>query len=471
MREQQLWGPRFAGSPPPGFRVAEVDRRVDAVNARTPAAPWRLSTGMTKHAVPMVAVLLASAAICGIVVLERHAGSSRNAQIRLSTTAGDLDALQGEPFHADPHDPAALGIPSAMSSEEAEIRATVSEFAPDASAALAQNFAALDRIYRWSAGGQVNPALGPRLADRSEATLAPVIVQLRERSVRYADSAGASALTSIVGSISMIVILLGGFFYYYQRSARVRRRERQAYAELDVAQAERKRLLVRTVEAAEDERMRIAGDLHDGPIQRLTAAAFTLDLLGRKLARGEHELDGLVVQVREQLSGEMESLRRLMSDLRPQLLDEGDVSAAIRDCAADLLGSETTCDVHDDIGHGVLSRDLETVVYRVAREAISNVQKHAHASHVDVTLAPDGESLRLTVVDNGAGFEPASAAVERLQHHLGLIAMQERVESVGGEWRIASSPGAGTRIDAILPWPPQASFIGRAGSGAHAAVA
>jgi signal transduction histidine kinase len=426
---------------------------------------------MRKNAVPVLALLLASSAIAGIVGLERHAGASRDAQIRLGAAAGELDALQGLPFHADPHDPEALGIPSQMSADEGDIAATIAELDPGASAVLVKkNFAALDRIYKWSAGGQVDPALGQPLADRSEASLAPVIVRLRERSAAYADTARISQLASTVGSVSMIIILLGAFFFYYLRSAIVRRRERQAYAELDVAQADRKRLLVRTVEAAEDERMRIAGELHDGPIQRLTAAAFTLDLLGLKLARGERELDGLVVDIRAQLSAEMESLRRLMSDLRPQLLDEGDVSAAIRDCAAELLGSETTCDVHDTIEHDSLTRDLETVVYRVAREALVNVQKHARATHVDVTLSSHGESLSLTVADDGAGFEPASASTERLQHHLGLIAMQERVESVGGEWRIVSSLGGGTRIDAILPWP-QPSDAGHSGREIHAALA
>jgi signal transduction histidine kinase len=425
---------------------------------------------MRKNAVPVLALLLASSAIAAIVGLERHAGASRDAQIRLSVAAGELDALQGLPFHADPDDPAALGIPSQMSADEGDIAATIAKLDPGTSAVLVKNFAALDRIYTWSAGGQVDPALGQPLADRSEASLAPVIVRLRERSAAYAGTARISQLASTVGSVSMIVILLGAFFFYYLRSAIVRRRERQAYAELDVAQADRKRLLVRTVEAAEDERMRIAGDLHDGPIQRLTAAAFTLDLLGMKLARGERELDGLVVDIRAQLSAEMESLRRLMSDLRPQLLDEGDVSAAIRDCAAELLGSETTCDVYDTIEHDSLTRDLETVVYRVAREALVNVQKHARATHVDVTLASDGESLSLTVADDGDGFEPASASTERLQHHLGLIAMQERVESVGGEWRIVSSPGGGTRIDALLPWP-QPSDAGHSGREIHAALA
>ena len=427
---------------------------------------------MTKHAVPLIAVLLAGAAIGGILGLMRHAASSRSAEIRLSATAGDLNALQGMPAHADPRDPAAPGIASLMSSSEIDILAAITDLSPGASAALVKkNFATLDRVYAWAAAGEADAALGRDLADKSEVTLAPVVVRLRARSAAYAHSARISELASTVGSVSMIVVLLAAFFYYYLRSASVHRRERQAYTELDVAQAERKRLLVRTVEAAEDERMRIAGELHDGPIQRLTAAAFTLDLLGRKLARGEHELDGLVAQVREQLSGEMESLRRLMSDLRPQLLDEGDIVAAIRDCASDVLDPETSCEVHDGIERGFLARDLETVVYRVAREAIVNVQKHAHASHVDVALAHEGDYLRLTVADDGDGFNRASASVERLQHHIGLIAMQERVESVGGEWQIVSSPGAGTTVDAVLPWRSQTSHIGRAGKENHAAVA
>ena len=426
---------------------------------------------MKKNAVPMVALLLAGLAIAAIVVLESHSSSSRDAQIRLSTAVGDLNALQGVPFHADPKDPAALGVPSMMSATEEGILATIAKLNPGATVALAkENFAALDRIYRWSAGGQTDPTLGQHLADAAQRTLAPVVVRLRGRSAVYAHSAEGSELATIIGSIATIVLLLGAFLFYYARSATVRRRERQAYAELDRAQAERKRLLVRTVEAAEDERMRIAGDLHDGPIQRLTAAAFTLDLLGRKLERGERDLDGLVAQIRAQLSGEMGSLRRLMSDLRPQLLDEGDVAAAIRDCAADLLGPETTCEIHDNVGPDSLARDLETVVYRVAREAIVNVRKHANASNVAVTLEAEGDNLRLTVVDDGAGFEPASPAVERLQHHLGLIAMQERVESIGGEWRIASAPGAGTSVEAILPWP-KPSLAERAGREIHAAVA
>jgi signal transduction histidine kinase len=432
---------------------------------------------MRKNAAPLIAVFVASVAIAGVVALEWHADSSHKAQVRLNATIASFNELQALPFDANPANPSASGVKAHIEALEQQILATATDLDGGAQtdptslvALLKNNFAALDRIYVWSAHQQLPADPADTLANAAEASFAPALERLRKRSAGYAAASRHSEVEVVAGSIAAIVLLFAGFLFYYLLSANVRRRECRAYAELDVAQAERKRLLVRTVEAAEDERTRIACDLHDGPIQRLTAAAFTLDLLGLKLARGERELDGLVVQVREQLSVEMESLRRLMSDLRPQLLDGGDVSGAIRDCAADLLGPETTCDVHDTVGREFLVRGLETVVYLVAREAIVNVRKHAQASHVDVTLAPDGDSLRLTIVDDGSGFEPATAAVERLQHHLGLIAMQERVESVGGEWRVLSSPGAGTRIDAILPRPEasEAAHVGRRSNGAVA---
>jgi signal transduction histidine kinase len=433
---------------------------------------------MKKNAVPIVALLVASAAIIGILGLRQHESSARRAQLRLTTATGALNALQGLPFHGDPADPVAAEVPARMRASEGQILTTLVDLDGGDSAKrslliapVQLNFASLDRVYEWSAGGQKPAAAGPRLADVSQRTLVPALAQLRARSDFYAHAARTAEVESIVGSIAAIVMLLGAFWFYFTRSANVRRRERQAYAELDVAQAERKRLLVRTVQAAEDERTRIARDLHDGPIQRLTAAAFTLDLLGRKLARGERALDGLIAQVREQLTGEMESLRRLMSDLRPQLLDEGDVAAAIRDCAVGVLPPETACDVQDRTGNASLTRDLETVVYRVAREAIVNVQKHANASKLTIALTPEGDTLRLTVIDDGVGFDTDNAETARLEHHLGLIAMQERVESVGGTWDIDSTAGAGTRIDAILPWPRQTSHVGNASSGAHATVA
>ena len=432
---------------------------------------------LKKNAVPLLALLVAVGAVAGVVRLESHANASRAAQVRLAEGIGALAELQGLPYHADPRDASALVVSSRMGVAEDRILGTIARVElkrpkeqADLIAPVALNFAALGRIYTWAAGGRVPAAAAGSLADAAQATFASAVANLRAHGREHTAAAKLAQRQAMAGSILLIVLLLGAFAFYYRLSAKTKRAQRRAYAELDAAKHDRERLLARMVEAAEHERMRFAADLHDGPIQRLTAAAFSLDMLGRKLARGEREVDALVLQIREQLSGEMVSLRRLMSELRPPLLDDGDVSAAIRDCAEELLGPETSCDVRDETGDARWAPDLETVVYRVAREAIVNVQKHAQATRVAVTLESVGDRLQLTVVDDGSGFDPSALDTARFEHHLGLVAMQERVESVGGEWRISSVRGSGTRVEALLPWRARPDVESR-GTVSHAAVA
>jgi signal transduction histidine kinase len=420
---------------------------------------------MNHNALPLTAALVAAVAIAGIVSLEVRAGSSHSAQIRLSAATAGLNELQMVPFRAEPAGTSTGGTDAHMLALEEPILATATDVGDAQLVALLQrNFAVLEGIRAQAPAGRAG-----RLAAAEQSRLAAAEA-LARRSAAY-DSRGQSAqVMAVAGSIVAIVALLGAFWLYYLRSASVRRREQLASADLGIARDERKRLLTRALEAAQDERTRIAADLHDGPIQRLTAAAFTIDLLGRKIARGERELDGLVAQIREQLSGEMESLRRMMSGLRPPQLDQGDITAAIRDCAGSLLDPKTTHKVRDTIGNTFVSRDLEAVAFHVAREAIVNVKRHARASHVAITLSAQGDSLQLTIVDDGAGFVPETTETARLEHHLGLTAMRDRVESVGGELRVVSEPGAGTRIDAILPLPQPANGHS-AERTTHAAVA
>jgi PAS domain S-box-containing protein len=220
-------------------------------------------------------------------------------------------------------------------------------------------------------------------------------------------------------------------------------------AQLEEIQRERTRLLARTVEVAEQERMRIATELHDGPIQKLTVVAFNLDRLGMRIARNEPGADELMLKIRADLQAQMFALRRVMSDLRPPILDERNLAAALNDCAdqvfADVsIAHETTC----QLGSEWPAPELETAVYRVVREALINVRRHAKASRVDVEIERDGESLRLLVTDDGGGFDHAVSEVE----HFGLLGMQERVGSLGGRLEVASAIGTGTRVEATLPW-------------------
>jgi len=215
--------------------------------------------------------------------------------------------------------------------------------------------------------------------------------------------------------------------------------------------AERARLLARTVEVAEDERIRVAIELHDGPIQRLTVVTLKLDRLTRLMARGELEAVGLLAgEIRDELAGEMVSLRRLMTELRPPVIDERGLAFALADCAERVLGgTNVAVELRCTLGDVRPARQAETVVYRVTREALTNVVRHAQASRVLIALEAVDGLCRLVVEDDGQGFDVA--AVARGDDRYGIAGMRERVESLEGKLYVHTAPGSGTRIEAMLP--------------------
>jgi two-component system sensor histidine kinase UhpB len=224
---------------------------------------------------------------------------------------------------------------------------------------------------------------------------------------------------------------------------------RRQNAQLEASERERTRLLARTVEVAEQERMRIATELHDGPIQKLTVVGFNVERLGIRIARNEPGAEELMHKIRTDLQTQMFALRRVMSDLRPPILDERDLAAALSDCAQQVFADasvecETTC----VLGSDWPAPEIETAIYRVVREALVNVRRHADATRVDVAVKRDGESLRVLVTDDGGGFDHADPDIEQF----GLLGMQERIGSLGGRLEVESVVGSGTRVEATLPW-------------------
>jgi signal transduction histidine kinase len=225
--------------------------------------------------------------------------------------------------------------------------------------------------------------------------------------------------------------------------------------------AARKRLLDRTVQAREEERIRLAAELHDGPIQRLTGVAYTADLSRRRLARadltGGQELLG---SLEDDIRGEVAALRHVMAELRPPALDEWGLSAALTDYAAAFQQQAgIACTVQANLP-GRLARAQETVLYRVAQEALTNVAKHARASRAWVSLQVAQGRVTLQVGDDGAGFattHPADPLGDHLGlNHFGLASMRQQIEMAGGNWQVRSRPGQGTIITATLPMAPEA---------------
>jgi signal transduction histidine kinase len=225
-----------------------------------------------------------------------------------------------------------------------------------------------------------------------------------------------------------------------------------AFSDLELAQSERKLLLDRTVHAAEEERIRLAANLHDGPIQRLASVSLTLDRAMLRLDRGDPVVAGdLLERGQDELQAEVDALRRMMSELRPPILDEAGFEAGVRDLVDDFA---QRTGVGGQVGGALLTPlppDTETALYRVLQEALWNVAKHAGATSVEVELQDLGGTVELCVTDDGTGFHPASSTSLLRDGHFGLVGMRERLESTGGLLIVESVPGAGTRLTARVP--------------------
>jgi signal transduction histidine kinase len=225
-------------------------------------------------------------------------------------------------------------------------------------------------------------------------------------------------------------------------------------SELGAANADRTQLLKGTLEVAERERTRLAAELHDGPIQRIAATGYMVDRAIRRLKRGDYVVTAtLLDQVRHQLTEDTSGLRTVMTELRPPLLDAVGLVAALRRFAEAFAGrTGISAEVVDEMRGITAAPQTETTLYRVAQESLSNVDRHAGASKVRVTLRVPGPGvIELVVEDDGRGFETGRASELLREGHYGLAGMRERVEVADGTWTIESSGDAGTTITARLP--------------------
>jgi signal transduction histidine kinase len=216
-------------------------------------------------------------------------------------------------------------------------------------------------------------------------------------------------------------------------------------------QHERKRFMQVVLRATDEQRLRLAADLHDGPVQGLAALALRLSRLGRRLRGGDAEgAEALLGGLEERLAGEVAGLRRLVAELRPPVLDQFGLETALRR-QAEAFQADTgvDCQVEADLGRPLLP-ELETVLYRVTQASLANVAKHANAAHVRISLGADDGLVRLRVSDDGVGFDPSQAPRLAAEGHFGLAGMRERVEMVGGRFLVESRPGEGTTIGVEL---------------------
>jgi signal transduction histidine kinase len=253
--------------------------------------------------------------------------------------------------------------------------------------------------------------------------------------------------------VAIVLLILGGvnFGRVTRTIQRQNDRLREQGERLEQAQFERGRLLAQAVDAGEVERRRIAAELHDGPIQDLTALDLKLEPLRLDLEGGERASSISVEDVQKKIRDEIGELRNLIVRLRPPALDERGLEAALSDQARLITReSHVECRVDSELD-GRLNPTVETIMYRVAQEALANVVKHAKARRADVSLRSINGAAVLEVRDDGVGFDMSKQGELLRTGHFGLAGMRERVEMAGGVWRIESHLGNGTRILAEVP--------------------
>jgi PAS domain S-box-containing protein len=216
----------------------------------------------------------------------------------------------------------------------------------------------------------------------------------------------------------------------------------------DVTQRKRLRdLSAGALRATEEERQRIARELHDDTAQRLASILVQLRLLERS---GGEERDRRFEELRAQMVEAADSVRQIARALRPPELEDSGVGLALMAHARSLqerTGLRVDLEV-EPVDH-LLQRDAQLILYRIVQEALSNVLRHSGAKAARVTVQVEEQHVVALVEDQGRGFHPGR--YEGLESGLGVLGMQERAQMIGGEVKVESSPGQGTRVHVKIP--------------------
>jgi signal transduction histidine kinase len=212
------------------------------------------------------------------------------------------------------------------------------------------------------------------------------------------------------------------------------------------------------MEARERERTRWAREIHDETVQGL--GALRLKLANARDQADAHALSGAIDEVLEGLGTEIDGLRHLITELRPAALDDLGLAAALEALARRaqaIEGLDVQTEIALDAAHERLDAELESTIYRVVQEALTNVSRHAEATRAEVrvSMAREGSALRVSVTDDGrglpAGGAPTGPRGDGLEGGFGLSGMRERAELVGGELELAPAPVKGTTVSLVVP--------------------
>lgn len=227
--------------------------------------------------------------------------------------------------------------------------------------------------------------------------------------------------------------------------------QQRAQGELDREHAERRALLAHLVAAGEEERARIAGNIHDDSIQAIIAAGMRLQILRASLQ--DPEQLQLLGELEQTIQLSIARLRNLLFELRPPALDNEGLAAALEMYLHEAEGqSETKYRLEDKLTSQPPA-ETRTILYRIIQEALANVRKHALAKHVSVSLSESEDGYLVRVIDDGVGFVAEES--KTTPGHLGLASMKERATLAGGRLSVEATPGHGTTVEVWVPAVPE----------------
>ncbi len=205
----------------------------------------------------------------------------------------------------------------------------------------------------------------------------------------------------------------------------------------------------RLVEAQERERSMVAADIHDGVLQQLGATAIRLELAQTRVEQHDFaSASSIIADGAGEIRACAKELRALLMELRPQVLDDNGLSAALTELGRHVDGVEVdvTSDLPDDLGN-----EFAITIFRIVQEALTNIEKHAEATSAEVAVDQHDDVIVIRVSDDGVGYEGAVTGPSAEGSHLGLLGMRERAQMFGGSFAIQGASGGGTEVRVELP--------------------
>ena len=224
---------------------------------------------------------------------------------------------------------------------------------------------------------------------------------------------------------------------------------KRAEQEVRASSEQLRKLAARLVSVREDERTRIAREVHDELGQSLTAVKIDLAWLAGRLPPRNAQMHKRIRSTRQLASRIIQSIRRISTELRPGVLDLGLAAAVEWQVQEFQARTGIQCSLRL-LTHEVFAPDVSTALFRILQETLTNIARHAKATQVEVVNQKQGDRLVLRISDNGRGFDPEDPSISK---SLGLLGMRERVAILGGGVNIASAPGKGTTVTAWVPLP------------------